>query len=303
MEIVIDGIGEDITVKKYLYGVLKMSTASVKRVKYRKDGIKVNGENVTVRRVLTNGDVLSLAVEDTEEDENEYVTPAPLDIRIAFEDESVTVVDKPPFMPAHPSLGHRGDTVANALTFRYRSAPYVFRPINRLDRDTSGLMITARGKDAASRLCDAMEKGQIKKEYTAIVEGHLSEKTGVIKTFMSRKGESIVERCVCSENALGAKYAETRYRVVKELEGASVVRCVPVTGRTHQLRVHFAHIGHPMIGDPMYGRESRLISRHALHSSFTSFPHPITGETVTLFSPLPKDMKELERQLDQNRKS
>ena len=282
---------DGISVKEFLFKELCFSVASVKRVKYREGGIKVNGEPVTVRRILREGDVLSLAYEDTEEDENEYTVPVDLPIDVVYEDDFVTVVDKPPFMPAHPSLGHKDDTVANALAYRYRDEPYVFRPVNRLDRDTSGLMLIARDKISAGKLYLSMRRGEICKSYLAVLDGEISPPAGRIETYMCREGDSIVKRRVCDEGERGAKIAVTEYETVRAFGEYSLVRAKPVTGRTHQLRVHFSSVGHAIVGDTMYGRESHEIGRQALHASTLSFPHPSTGETVTLEAPLPIDMR------------
>ena len=293
MKIVIDEKYDGLSVKEYLFRVLGFSVASVKRVKYREGGIAVNGEHVTVRRILRTGDVLSLAVEDTEGDENEYTVPVDIPIDVVYEDEFVTVVNKPPFMPAHPSLGHKDDTVANALAFRYRGKPYVFRPVNRLDRDTSGLMLVARDKVAAGKLYLSMRRGEIKKAYLAVLEGKITPGTGRIETYMCREGDSIVKRRVCDETAPGAKFAVTDYETVGSRPGLTLARAVPVTGRTHQLRVHFASVGHPIVGDTMYGTESDRIFRQALHAYELSFPHPLDGRTISLEAALPDDIKKL----------
>jgi len=284
---------DGLTVKEYLFRVLGFSVASVKRVKYREGGITVNGDNVTVRRILHAGDVLSLAVEDTEEEENEYTVPVDIPIDIVYEDDFVTVVNKPPFMPSHPSLGHKDDTVANALAYRYRDRPYVFRPVNRLDRDTSGLMLVARDKVSAGKLYLSMRRGEIKKAYLAVLDGKIIPEKGRIETYMCREGDSIVKRRVCEEDDPGAKIAVTDYETVEVYGERSLVRAFPVTGRTHQLRVHFASVGHPITGDTMYGEASELIDRQALHAFRLSFPHPSDGRTVSLEAPLPEDMKKL----------
>ena len=281
------------TVKEYLFRVLSFSVAAVKRVKYREGGITVNGERVTVRRRLAEGDLLSLATEDRSEDENEYTVPVDIPIDVVYEDGHITAVNKPPMMPAHPSLGHKDDTVANALAFRYRGAPYVFRPVNRLDRDTSGLMLIARDKVSAGKLYSSMRRGLIKKEYIALLDGVVDPPRGTIETYMCRKGESIVERRVCSSDDNGAKIAITKYDTVASSGGHSLVRATPVTGRTHQLRVHFASVGCPITGDTMYGAASDLIDRQALHAAYLSFPHPESGEIISLTAPLPDDIKVL----------
>lgn len=286
-----------LTVKEYLFDVLGFSSGAVKRVKYRENGITVNSERVTVRKVLSEGDILSLASEDRKEDENVYTVPTPLDIGIAYEDSYITVVDKPPKMPTHPSLGHKNDTVANALAWRYREAPFVFRPVNRLDCDTSGLMIVARDNVSAGKMYSSMIKGEIKKRYIAILDGVPSEKAGQIDTYVCREGGSIVKRKVCRSDEPSGKRAITDYRVIVENGKSSVVEAVPVTGRTHQLRLHFASLGCPIAGDTMYGKKNNLIDRQALHSRRLSFVHPESKEKISVFSPLPCDMIHLAKEL------
>lgn len=292
MRIIIDDERDGASVKEILFSELGFSVAAVKRVKYREGGLCVNGERVTVRRILRRGDVLDIALEDRAEDENEYTVPVDIPIDVVYEDEYVTVVNKPPSMPAHPSLGHKDDTVANALAFRYRAAPYVFRPVNRLDRDTSGLMLTARDKVTAGKLYNSMRRGEIKKTYLALLCG-VPEPSGRIETYMCREGDSIVKRRVCDADAPGAKIAVTDYEVIAENGEYSLVRAIPVTGRTHQLRVHFSSIGCPIVGDTMYGCATDLIGRQALHADTLSFPHPSTGDTVSLTAPLPQDIVRL----------
>lgn len=288
---------EGLTVKEYLFDVLGYSSAAVKRVKYRENGILLNGEHVTVRKTLCKGDVLTLAMEDTEDDENMYNVPVELDIGIVYEDEFFTVVNKPPMMPSHPSLGHKDDTVANALAWRYRDAPFVFRPVNRLDRDTSGVMLIARDKVTAGKLYTQMRRGEISKSYIAILDGTLPEKKGRLVSYMCREGDSIVKRRICTESDRGAKLAVTDYEIIEEKSSSSVVRAVPVTGRTHQLRLHFASAGCPIFGDSMYGKESPMISRQALHAHTLSFVHPMTSEPLSLKAELPDDIKNLLKEL------
>lgn len=289
MEFLIDEKTAGKTVKEFLFHDLKYSNGMVKKLKFRECGITVNGNPVTVRFKLSDGDVLRLRTEDTEEDTCPYMIPVDLPIKIAYEDDNLTVVDKPPMMPAHPSYMHRLDTVANALAFRYSDKPFVFRPVNRLDRDTSGLMLTSRTRLAASKLYQSMISGDITKMYIAILSDKPKSDSGIIKTYMKRKADSIIERCVCSEDDPKAKIAITAYKVLYSCGDYTVVMASPVTGRTHQLRVHFSHIGCPLLGDTMYGGNVDKIGRHALHSAFLSFPHP-DGEIIEVFSQLPEDM-------------
>ncbi len=292
MNIKITDAEAGITVREYLRGVLGYSSAMLKKLKFSDGGITVNGEFVTVRHVLQTGETLSLACEDTEDDTSPYITPYGLPLEIVYEDEYITAVNKPPFMPAHPSYKHRDDTVANALAYRYSDKPYVFRPVNRLDRDTSGVMLTANTRLASYKMYRAISGGMIKKEYVAVLDGIPSESEGTITSYIRRREGSTIEREECTESG-GGKIAVTKYKVIAENGRRAVVLASPVTGRTHQLRVQFAGIGCPITGDGMYGTESPVINRQALHSYRSTFTHPFTGETLVIEAPLPDDIKSL----------
>ncbi len=275
---------------------LGFSSALLKKLKFKAGGILVNGQFATVRYVLAEGDLLTLTMDDTEADVSPYIVPTPREIPILYEDADITVVNKPSNMPAHPSLGHKWDTVANALAYHFSDRPYVFRPVNRLDRDTSGVMLTANTKLSAYRMARAMQAGEIRKTYVAVVYGHLPEKEGVIDSSIRRVPDSIMLRENCAPTDAGARAAETRYRVLAEGEGCSLVAAYPITGRTHQIRVHFTGVGCPLLGDDLYGEASPQIARHALHGAVTVFPHPKTGESVVVRAPLPEDMEKLIRE-------
>ncbi len=279
------------TVLEIMKRELGLSGSILRHLKFSEGGILVDGRHVTVRHVLSEGECLSLAVEDRTS--GEKLIPVALPLPIRYEDGEVVVPDKPPHMPTHPSSGHWEDTVANALAYRYESAgvPFVFRPVNRLDRNTSGLLLIARNRIAAAKLGRAMQKGEIRKQYLAILCGVLPRDEGIIRTYLRRTAESVILRENCGEGEGGA-LSLTRYRVLAVKGGHSLVLCEPLTGRTHQLRVHFAGLGCPILGDDLYGEISPLIDRHALHSHTLSFPHPDGGERLTVQAPLPEDMKE-----------
>lgn len=268
---------------------LGISHATVKHLKFIENGITLNGSHVTVRARVHAGDVLGLAVEDAES--HAGISPVPLHLDVVYEDDDVVVPSKPANMPTHQSHGHYGDTVANALAYRYseRGIPFVFRPVNRLDRNTSGLLLIARGRISAARLAEAMQDGRISKQYVALLHGALTEDEGVIDTYMKRTQESIIVRQVCSENE-GGDRAVTKYKTLCKSDAHTLVAASPITGRTHQLRVHFASLGAPIEGDDLYGEQSPYISRHALHSSVLTFPLS-SGEPHTVYAPLPNDMR------------
>lgn len=280
------------TIRSLLRTDLGFSSSMLKKLKFSEGGILVNGEFQTVRYELREGDILSVAVEDTERDVSPYIVPVELPITIAFRDEYLTVVNKPPFMPSHPSFGHRYDTVANALAYLNRDKPYVFRPVSRLDGNTSGAMLVANSRLASYTLNKSMEEGGIHKTYVAVLDGILPEKRGTVVTYIRRVAGSVIEREVCGENE-GGKLAVTGYEVIRESGGKSLVRASPVTGRTHQLRVHFAHLGAPITGDSLYGNASSEIPRQALHSRKVSFVHPANGERTEISAELPDDLATL----------
>lgn len=289
MELVIDTQWDGKSVLDALR-LLGLSGGMIRHVKFLENGITVNGNRVTVRYVLRNGDLLSVQTEDQAEEQK--VVPVDLPLSILFEDEAVVVADKPPFMPTHPSHDHYRDTVANALAFRYAPAPYVFRPVNRLDRNTSGLVLIARNRMAAASLARAMQEHRIQKTYLALLDGVLPADEGEIETYMRRTEQSIIVRRVCTEQE-GGDYALTRYRVLLRSDTHTLVCAMPITGRTHQLRVHFAHLGCPLVGDDLYGTADTRIARHALHAHTLCFPHPQSGEEICLHAPLHEDMKQL----------
>ena len=276
---------------------LKLSSKMIKHLKFCENGILVNGARVTVRHRLAAGECLELALEDTE---SAPIEPVDLPIEILYEDAELVVPAKPANMPTHPSHDHYRDTVANALAFRYAQEriPFVFRPINRLDRNTSGLLLIARNRPAAGRLTCAMQSGAIRKIYLAVLDGELENDKGVIDACLHRTAESIILREICSPDTPDADPSRTEYLVLARGKGHTLVLAHPITGRTHQLRVHFAYIGHPITGDDLYGTPSPHIARHALHAYTLAFPHPSDGHCVELTAPLPPDLLHLLQILD-----
>ncbi len=274
----------------YLTYELRLSHRSISRLKKLDDGILLNGKRVTVRAVLSIGDHLSLAVEDRESPDN--IVPSDIPIEIIYEDDDLIALNKPPHMPTHPSHGHYTDTLANALAYYYkqRSVPFVFRAITRLDRDTSGIVLVAKTKDAAYKLSSDIACGKICKCYLAIVYGVPSSSKGKISAYIRRAEKSIIKREVSSESVDGSVYSETLYETVASADGIAFIAASPITGRTHQLRLHFSHIGCPMLGDDMYGVRSDIIDRQALHAYMLNFTHPTSGKEMVLRAPLPHDI-------------
>ncbi len=284
------------TVKDLLYHK-SISRGTITRLKKIPNGITLNGKHITVRGVLKRGDVLNLMTDDLPADENEYLIPQKTELDIIYEDEDILAVNKPPNMPTHTSLGHPTDTLANGVAYYFssRGIPFVFRAVNRLDRDTSGVVLLAKNRISAARLTSLLQAGKIQKRYLAALNGRLFPSDGKITESIRRKPDSIMLREVCLVAAEGAKSALTEYKTLWAGDGLSVVSAEPITGRTHQLRVHFASKGCPIVGDGLYGgREDspteydKLMGRQALHA--LSLTVDFGEKLLSLTAPVPKDM-------------
>lgn len=277
--------------RSYLKLTLGLSTATLSKLKNHPEGILVNGQRVTVRYVLREGDVLTLSEADTPETATETVIPAELPLDILYEDDHVIALNKPPFMPTHPSHGHLTDTLANALAYRYArdDIPFVFRPLGRLDRNTSGVVVAGKSRAASGALGRALIDGKVTKRYLAILAGELpcDSVTHTLTTYVYRPDLCGIKRAVCDELTEGAESAVTEYRVLAATSGLTLVLAQPKTGRTHQLRVHFAHLGHPILGDEIYGEASAIIDRHALHALSLSLPLPFAAARQKNLSAIP----------------
>ena len=263
-----------------------VSATLLAKLKRREGGILQNGVPVTVRAILHMGDVVTLGIEDREG--SDHVAPRDLPVEILLRTADFTVANKPANMPTHPSHGHHEDTLANALAYRLSTENAPFRPrfINRLDRNTTGVVLVANHALAASALSRAMVAGEIRKSYLALVHGSVCEPLH-LETGIRRKGESIITREVCERGE--GEVAITDVMPLAWGSDLSLVRLVPHTGRTHQLRVHMAHLGHPLLGDELYGIPDDF-PRHALHAQAMVFPAPRTGECVRVLAPVPEDM-------------
>ena len=272
--------------RSYLKLTLGLSTAVLANLKNHERGILVNGHRVTVRYVLRAGDVLELFDRDTEANASETVIPCEHPLDILYEDDFIIALNKPPFMPTHPSRGHLTDTLGNALAFRYAAAsePFVFRPLGRLDRNTSGVVVAGKTRAASGCLSRSLQKGEVTKRYVAVTVGEMpiDDAVHTVKAPIYRIAEPVeggfigIKRAVGDADRDGAVYAETRFRVLAAGGGHSLVLCEPVTGRTHQLRVHLSHLGYPILGDDLYGEISPRMDRHALHALSLSVPMPFS---------------------------
>lgn len=279
--------------REFIRGACGVTHGMLVRLKKIPGGILLNGEPVTVRAVLSERDRVSLMIEDSENDVNPYVSACGEMPEILYEDDAVIVVNKPCGMPTHTSLGHRDDSLANRVCAYYkeRGVPFVFRAVNRLDKDTSGAVLIAKNAFYAAKLSAAIAEGGTEKRYFALLCGDV-EAEGRIEGYIKREDKSIIKRSFSRSPSEGADYSLTEYVRISAKNGISAVALALKTGRTHQIRVHVASLGAPILGDTLYGKESELIKRQALHAYFLAFPSPINGETVTVRAPLPKDISE-----------
>lgn len=266
------------------------SRPSITALKKIPESILCNGKWVYVTHRLCPDD--TLAVHLTENEGSSKILPVFSPLSIVYEDEDILVLDKPAGMPVHPSLNHYENTLANAVAYYYskQNIPYVFRCINRLDRDTTGLTLLAKHMVSAGILSRMAAARQIKREYLAVASGCFSNSSGTIEAPIARAADSCIERRVDYANG---EPAVTHYRVLYQSDQYALVLLSLETGRTHQIRVHLKHIGHPIPGDFLYHPDDALIKRQALHSFRLSFSHPITEKPLCFTAPLPQDMQAL----------
>lgn len=256
----------EMKISDYLKKRVGFSSALITKVKF--GGVSLNGEVVTMRAAVKDGDSIQIQL-PTEKSEGIMPIEHPLDI--VYEDEHLLVINKPKDMPTHPSRGNHLTTLANA-TVAYLGENFVFRAINRLDRGTAGIVIIAKNAYAAAKLGRAMKERRIHKKYIALVKGIPSSPSARISAPIARIEEGNLKRCVREDG----KEAITDYTVLKTTEsGDSICEIELHTGRTHQIRVHMAHIGHPLVGDFLYGEDSE--DGYYLTCSEIKLPHPITN--------------------------
>ncbi len=280
------GIKVDTLLRKHL----ELSGTVLRRIKWLDDGIMVDGQRVTVRYQVTVGQVLSVRLTDPASAEQPVPTEGPLDI--IHEDEDMVVVNKQPGILIHPSHGHFSDTIGNYLMWHWiqNGEESGFHPVHRLDKGTTGLLIVAKHPHGQEKLKNQLHTGAFRRRYLAVCEGCPTPEHGTIDAPIAPVEGSLIAREIRQDG----QSARTHYKVLSTHDSRSLLELELETGRTHQIRVHMAHIGHPLTGDFLYGKEDHsLISRPALHSWQVEITHPITGKELHFTAPVPEDMQNL----------
>lgn len=276
------------TVRDILSARLHISSSLRKALRRREGALLLNGTPVTVAQKVHSGDVLQVDVSDVPEAEN-HIIPVPFPLTVLWEDEQLLAIDKPAGIAVHPAaLTQEAVTIAGAAAHYLGTS--AFHAVNRLDRGTSGVMLIAKNGYMHSRCTELLHTAALGREYRAVCDGVPSPAAGVIELPIGRDSDSLLRRCIDPNGAPAC----TEYEVLQICGSRALVRLLPRTGRTHQLRVHMASIGCPLTGDWLYGTEDRtLIARPALHSHILRFTHPLTGESLTVSAPIPEDMLRL----------
>lgn len=278
------------TIKEVLKSHFHISDRLLLKLK-RANQIFLNEKPVFVHAPIHWNDTVKVEICFQEKSEN--ILPIKMELDIVFEDEGMVILNKPAGIPIHPSMAHFTNSLSNGIQYYFEKnhIETKIRPVNRLDKDTSGLVIFAKNEYIQESLIRQMENHLFQKKYLAILTGTLDEssKTGIINANIARKEGSIIEREI---NPNGQK-AITHYHLIQNFADHCLVEFQLETGRTHQIRVHSKYFGHPILGDSLYGTPSEFISRQALHSYKISFLHPVTKEKMKFEISLPEDMKKI----------
>ncbi|MCM1564621.1 MAG: RluA family pseudouridine synthase [Dehalobacter sp.] len=273
---------------------LKLSRGEMRRIK-RCAGLMVNGQTVRLNSLVKEGDLIRVNLQDADD---QPVIPQDIPLDIVFEDEHILVVNKPPDMLVHPLSYHVLNTLANGVIYHWQQQGHnnKFRAVSRLDKDTSGVILIAKSSYICHQLSGQMKNSMCRREYLAVVHNRITMDSGIIDFPIGRPDDNSLVFGVTPQG----KEATTHFTVIQRFAGGSLVKLRLETGRTHQIRVHMKHFGHPLMGDDLYGGSLDLIQRQALHSWRLEFNHPVTKEHIQLEAPLPADMTSLIQKLKNN---
>lgn len=276
---------EGLTVEDYLKQVLKYSGRKIQKLT-RNKGILLNGKTVFLQKKVKPRDVIRIL---SLEDKSYGVLPEGGEIDILYEDRYLIVLNKPGNLLVHPTGRTTHGTLANYLAFYYQKCgvTLTIRPLHRLDRETSGCVVFAKDSRTQSILEQQLHNGKLKRNYLAIVQGLIQPPDGTINAPIGPHLTMPNRRAILSQG----DSAVTHYRTVQNFADTTLVELTLETGRTHQIRLHLTHIGHPIIGDRMYGKQSLIISRQALHACFVHFSHPSDEREIIVHAPIPSDFE------------
>ena len=282
---------DGIVIREFLKEELELSSRLIRRAAIEKR-IFVNKEAVRMRKVLHTGDIVEVKLERVE---SQNIIPEKMELNIVYEDEDILVLNKPPYTVVHPTRGYPTGTLANGVLYYFNETNQncIVRLVSRLDMDTSGLIIIAKNQYAHMALSKEMQLNHLEKRYLAVVHGHLQKEEGTIDLpiFKPEDEESIFKRIIDERG----QRSITHYIVVKKFKDATLVECLLETGRTHQIRVHMASIGHPLVGDEVYGfkKQRFKLKGQVLHAKTLGFIHPKTKEYMEFTTDLPKYYNDL----------
>lgn len=273
---------DGVTLKSFLRRICGLSARSMKVIRYGGGSISRDGDELRAHDILHNGNIIKVCLPQEEQSE---IVPIEGALDILFEDDRLLIVNKPAFMPVHPTKIHQLDTLANIVMYEQerRGERYPFRALNRLDKDTSGIVILAK-----DRIAYNMVFSTVQKTYAAVCEGIITE-GGTIDLPIGAAPDSKIQRCVCEDGVR----AVTHYEPIQPYGNHTLCRVWLETGRTHQIRCHMSAIGHPLAGDTLYCGSQELFRRQALHCRCVTLPHPITKELLELTAPYPEDFSVL----------
>lgn len=285
LEYIVNELTKYDNVKQVLKEEFLMSDRLIIKLK-KSEQIYLNNNPTFVNQKIKINDIVCIDLNFEETSDN--IVPTKMDLDILYEDDGLLIINKPPFMPVHPSMDHYEDSLSNGIKYYFNSIGLnrKIRPVNRLDKNTSGIVIFAKNEYIQECLIKQMKSNIFEKEYLAIIDGIIDKNKQILDAPIARKENSIIERCVSSYG----EQAVTIIELIKTYDNYSLVKCTLKTGRTHQIRVHTSYIGHPILGDDLYSKKSDLINRQALHAYKIKFIHPITKKYIEIESDIPKDI-------------